>query len=80
MAAAFLPFALIGWGDSSVAFAVSLALLASCSVASLVAMALPWVLRRSGIDPAFGAGPLATVLQDLLSILAYFAVAALIVG
>lgn len=31
-----------------------------------------------GLDPAFGSGPLATVIQDLLSILIYFAIAALV--
>ena len=30
---------------------------------------------RLGYDPAFGSGPLATVIQDLLSILIYFGVA-----
>jgi magnesium transporter len=39
-------------------------------------MALPWGLDRLGLDPAFGSGPLATVIQDLLSILIYFVVAA----
>jgi magnesium transporter len=38
-------------------------------------MLLPWVLHRLGGDPAFGAGPLATVIQDLLSVLIYFVVA-----
>jgi magnesium transporter len=75
MAAAFLPFALLGWGDEQVAVAVSLALLASCSIATIVAMALPWLFQRAGIDPAFGSGPLATVVQDLLSIAVYFAIA-----
>ena len=75
MAAAFLPFALLGWGDERVAVAVSLALLASCSIATIVAMALPWLFQRRGIDPAFGSGPLATVVQDLLSIAVYFAIA-----
>jgi len=48
------------------------------SVATVVAMALPYTLARLGRDPAFGSGPLATVIQDLLSILAYFAVAVLL--
>jgi magnesium transporter len=75
MAAAFLPFALLGWGNERVAVAVSLALLASCSIATIVAMTLPWLFQRAGIDPAFGTGPLATVVQDLLSIVVYFAIA-----
>jgi magnesium transporter len=77
--AAFVPFALIGWGDAGVAGAVALALFASCSIATLVAMALPWTFQRLGSDPAFGSGPLATVIQDLLSLIIYFAVVSLLV-
>jgi magnesium transporter len=75
VAAAFLPFALLAWGDANMAAAVALALLASCSVASIVAMALPALFEHFGRDPAFGSGPLATVIQDLLSIAIYFAIA-----
>ncbi len=75
IAAVFFPFALFVWGDGDVAIAVALALLASCSIATLVAMLLPWLFQRLGLDPAFGSGPLATVLQDLLSIAVYFAIA-----
>jgi magnesium transporter len=75
VAAAFFPFALVVWGDGRVAIAVALALLASCSIATLVAMVLPWAFQRLGSDPAFGSGPLATVAQDLLSIVVYFAIA-----
>lgn len=70
----FFVFALIGWGDSEVALAVGLALLASCSTATVVALALPAGFERLGIDPAFGSGPLVTVIQDLLSIAVYFAI------
>ncbi len=73
--AAFVPFALLGWGDGGVAVAVALALFASCAIATLIAMALPWLFQRLGADPAFGAGPIATVIQDLLSIAVYLAVA-----
>jgi magnesium transporter len=76
--AAFFPFAYAVWGDERVAATVAIALVVSCSVATVVAMALPYAIARFGGDPAFGAGPLATVIQDLLSILAYFAVALLL--
>lgn len=75
VAVLFYPFALAGWGDGDLAAGVSLALLCSCSIATAVAMALPIGLRRLGFDPAFGSGPLATVVQDLLSIAIYFAIA-----
>jgi magnesium transporter len=53
--------------------------LAASSTATLVAMALPWLFSRLSRDPAFGSGPLATVIQDLASILIYFAIAARLV-
>ena len=75
---AFFPFALLAWGDAQVAAAVAIALVASCSIATVVAMALPWTFQRLGSDPAFGSGPLATVIQDLLSIAVYLVLATLI--
>jgi magnesium transporter len=77
---AFFPVALLRWGDGELAIAVSLSLLAACSVATVIAMTLPWVIRRFGKDPAFGSGPLATVIQDLLSILIYFVIASYVVA
>jgi len=79
IAAGFLPFAYGVWGDGRVALTVAIALFASCSTAALVGMGLPYLLHRLGHDPAFGSGPLGTVIQDLLSILIYFGVALLLV-
>ena len=76
----FLPFALIGWGNTEVAVAVALALFCACSLATLVAMLLPLAFHRLGIDPAFGSGPLATVIQDLLSIVVYLLIATAVVS
>ena len=50
------------------------------AIVALAALALPWLLQRLGRDPAFGSGPLATVIQDLLSIVIYLAAVALLVG
>jgi len=75
LGAVFMPFAFLVWGDARVAATVSLALFASCSIATMVAMGLPYLLARLGRDPAFGSGPLATVIQDLLSIVVYFSIA-----
>lgn len=66
-------------GSPDLAVAVALALFAACGVATLVAGGLPWMLHLRGRDPAFGSGPLATVIQDLLSLVIYFAVAVPIV-
>lgn len=79
IATLFLPFSLLLFDDTAVAATVSLSLLASCAVASGVAMVLPWMLARVGKDPAFGSGPLATVVQDLLSLVIYLAIASVLV-
>ena len=71
----FFVFAGAVWGNARVAATVGIALFVSASIATLIAMVLPYILARFGRDPAFGSGPLATVIQDLLSILVYFGVA-----
>ena len=75
LAAVATPIVFWRWHDADVAIIVGLALLAACSVATLVAMTLPWLLDKLDVDPAFGSGPLATVIQDLLSIFLYFMIA-----
>jgi magnesium transporter len=75
IAAAFIPIALVGWGDPHLALGVGLALLTASLAATVIALALPWIFERLGADPAFGSGPLATVLQDIFTIAIYFAVA-----
>jgi magnesium transporter len=79
LAVIVMPLALLRWDRSDVAIAVALSLLAACSVATLVAMLLPAVLQQLGRDPAFGSGPLATVVQDILSIVLYLSIATTIV-
>jgi magnesium transporter len=69
------PLVWLLWGAADLALVVALSLLAACATATLVAMALPALLDALNIDPAFASGPLATVIQDLLSILIYLGVA-----
>jgi magnesium transporter len=66
--------------DFNVVPVVAISLFAASAVATAVAMTLPILLDRLGTDPAFGSGPLATVLQDLLSIFIYFTVASAWMG
>jgi len=80
LAAAFFPLGWWRWGDTSMAIAVALSILAACATASFVALSLPWTLNRFGIDPAFGSGPLATVIQDLLSVIIYLVIATVIMA
>jgi magnesium transporter len=80
LGAATLPAVWLAFGSLDLAVALALALLGACGVATFVAMSLPWLMARTGRDPAFGSGPLATVVQDLLSLLIYFVVATTLVA
>jgi magnesium transporter len=66
------------WNDAGLALSVGTSVFAACSTATLAAMALPRVFDWFGLDPAFGSGPLATVIQDLLSIWIYLFVTTLV--
>jgi magnesium transporter len=77
---AIFPMALLITDEADLSFAIAVSLMASTACATLVAMSLPWLMTRLSFDPAFGSGPLATVIQDLLSIVIYFAVGVAVVG
>lgn len=73
------PAVWLVFGDAKLAAAVALALFFAGGVATTIGLFLPWLLQRLGTDPAYGSGPLATIIQDVLSLLIYFAVVSLIV-
>jgi magnesium transporter len=74
------PIVRTRFGDAELAGVVAASLFASCLTAGVIAMALPWAIDRLGADPAFGSGPLATVIQDLLSIAIFFGIAQSVMG
>jgi magnesium transporter len=78
LAAVALPFVWWRWNDAALALAVGISVIAACSTATVAAMLLPWLFDAFELDPAFGSGPLATVVQDLLSIWIYLWVATLL--
>jgi magnesium transporter len=66
------PMVWLVFGELRLAAAVTLALTGASMVASSLGLLLPWALQRFGLDPAYGSGPLATIVQDVLSLLIYF--------
>jgi magnesium transporter len=58
-----------------VAAVAPLTILSTSIIATLAASLSPWVLDRLGVDPAMASGPVATVLQDLLSAAIYLGIA-----
>jgi magnesium transporter len=65
---------LLAFQDMRLATAVGAAILVAGSVATSCGLLLPWLLAKLGTDPAFGSGPVATVIQDVLSLLIYFVI------
>jgi len=72
-ALAFLPIWL-AFGNVRLAAAVSISIFVAGTIAAAIGLGLPWLFARWGMDPAYGSGPVATVIQDILSIFVYFAV------
>jgi magnesium transporter len=70
---AYLPI-LFAFGSARLAGAVSASIFVAGGLAAAIGFGLPWMFARRGLDPAYGSGPVATVIQDILSILVYFAV------
>ena len=63
---------LLWLGDVRLALWVGIALSAAGAAATTIGFCFPWPLASLGRDPAFGGGPLATVIQDVLSLAVYF--------
>lgn len=60
--------------DLRLAAGVALSLLVAGTIACAIGLVLPWALSRVAIDPALGSGPVATIIQDVLTLLVYFAI------
>lgn len=80
LAAVTAPLVWWRWADSTVAVSVGASVFAACSTATIAAMALPRLFLALGFDPAFGSGPLATVVQDLLSIWIYLSITTVVMA
>jgi len=62
------------------AFAVSLAVISSMSIAALVGSLVPMGFARVNIDPAVATGPFVTTAIDILSVSFYFLIATSLLG
>lgn len=58
---------------------VGLTMIINLTIAPVLAIAIPNILYKEHADPALGAGPIATILQDLISLMVYFLVASLLI-
>jgi magnesium transporter len=62
------------FGSFALAIGLAISLPLAGTLASSFGLALPWMLPRDRINPAFGAEPVATITQDVLTIPIYFMV------
>lgn len=68
------------WLDSfSVGLTVGLTMFLNLTLAPILSIIVPTILYKEHNDPALGSGPLATIIEDLISLLIYFALASVII-
>lgn len=65
--------------SAAIAFTIGLATFINLSFAPILAVAIPSIIKRQHSDPALGAGPVATIIQDLVSLLIFFFIASVII-
>ena len=68
------------FGSLILALGVAASLLLAGTLASALGLLLPWILSRTRIDPAFGTGPVATIVQDVLTIGIYLTIMTALLG
>lgn len=79
LGAVTFPMVWFAFGDMRLAAGVSIALFCAGGIATTIGLLLPWLLDKLGSDPAYGSGPLATIIQDVLSLIIYFVIVSSIV-
>lgn len=72
-----VSYAAIG-GDKPIAVVLSVSLLFAVISSVSTGVVVPYVFSRMKLDPADASGPVATILQDMLSIVIYFGIATLL--
>jgi magnesium transporter len=73
-----LPAALLGGFGITISLVVGLSIILAGTIATTIGLLLPWLIQKMGKDPAFGSGPLATIIQDVLSIFVFLALSNLL--
>jgi len=66
------------WQESVLSIILGLSLFLGIFISVIVATLIPLILQKFKKDPAFGSGPFATIITDILSITIYFLIANLL--
>ena len=65
--------------SSAIGFTIGLTMLFNLTTAPILAVTIPSIIYKRHSDPALGSGPVATIIQDLISLLVYFLIASIII-
>lgn len=63
------------WKDMDIALIISIAMFTSIIITNFTAFLITYIIKKTGRDPALGAGPFATMISDATSIVAYLIIA-----
>lgn len=72
-------FAFFWLHSMPLAITIGITMVVNLSLAPVLAVFIPSILYKRKMDPALGSGPLATIIQDLISLLVYFVVASFLI-
>lgn len=75
----FGGFAAYWLASYAIGITIGLTMLVNLTVAPVLAVLIPSILYRRHTDPALGAGPVATIIQDVISLFMYFMIASVII-
>jgi magnesium transporter len=67
------------WASGYIGFVVGLSVFIAIVISTVLALTIPYLLHKTKQDPAIGAGPFATTLQDFLSVLIYFLISSVLI-
>ncbi|MBU0668441.1 magnesium transporter [Patescibacteria group bacterium] len=74
----FYGGALLFYGNAMISFVIAAALFIAIFSSLLTGLIVPFLFSKLKLDPANASGPIATIIQDILSVFIYFAIASLI--
>ncbi len=79
-AAALGLISLALYGDLGLGVVLGVSLFCAIMSAMFTGLVIPYIFNKLGLDPANASGPIATIVQDILSILIYFVIATWMLG
>lgn len=72
-------FSFIWFHTFQTSLSVGLAMFFTMATAPIIALIVPTIILKEHKDPAIGAGPFTTIIQDVISLMVYFTIASIII-